>query len=150
MRRFLVMLMTAAVLTSCSQERGFENYYDRFDSHAMQEELENKIGDKIHFRFDSSSLTAEAKEILKGQARFMKQNPDLDFIIEGHCDERGTREYNLALGERRANSVKEYLRKQGINEDRLTVISYGKERPLSLGHNEEAYYNNRRSATLVK
>lgn len=113
------------------------------------EELE-KIGDKVYFAFDSSSLSHEAKETLDRQAEFLKSHPDLTIRVEGNCDERGTREYNMALGERRAFAAVNYLISKGINSDRITAISYGKERPAVLGHDEAAWSLNRRSVTVIR
>jgi peptidoglycan-associated lipoprotein len=98
----------------------------------------------IHFAFDDYSLTDTAKAILDKNAAWMKNNPDSKVLIEGNCDERGTIEYNLALGERRANSAKKYLVNLGVKESQLSTISYGKEKPLDPGHNEEAWAKNRR------
>lgn len=117
---------------------------------AQVEELETKVGDRVFFAFDMYSLSQEAQNTLSNQAEFMKQNPDLSFVIEGHADERGTREYNLALGERRANAAKDFLVNLGVSPSRLTVISYGKERPAVLGANEWAWSQNRRAVTAAK
>jgi peptidoglycan-associated lipoprotein len=114
------------------------------------QELENKVGDRVFFEYDSSALTTEAQNTLNKQAAFMSENSDLSFNIEGHADERGTREYNLALGERRANAVKQFLVGLGVTENRLTVISYGKERPAVLGANEFSWSQNRRSVTVAR
>lgn len=114
------------------------------------DELQNKVGDKVFFEYDSSQVTMEGKEVLARQAEFMKTHPDLNFIIEGHCDERGTREYNMALGERRANAVKNQLVGFGIESDRLTTVSYGKERPAIMGNDETSWSQNRRGVTVVK
>jgi peptidoglycan-associated lipoprotein len=104
----------------------------------------------IHFAFDSAQLTDTAKELLKEKADWLKDNPGASVIIEGHCDERGTTDYNLALGERRANAVKQYLQDLGIGGFRLTTISYGEERPLDPGQNEAAYSKNRRAQFVLK
>jgi len=103
------------------------------------------LNENIHFEFDRSNLLPEAQEILRSKAQWLRDNPDVLAIIEGHCDERGTNEYNLALGDRRANSAKAYLIDLGIAGSRLTCISYGEERPLDPGHNEEAWAKNRRA-----
>lgn len=103
----------------------------------------------IHFDFDKYDLSAHAREILANKAYFLKQYPSTKILIEGHCDERGTSEYNLALGERRANSAKQYLVQLGISEDRISTISYGKERPLDPGHNEAAWAKNRRAHFVI-
>ena len=116
----------------------------------ITEETVKKVGEEIsplqdiHFAFDDYSLTDQAKVILEKNATWMKNNPNAKVQIEGHCDERGTNEYNIALGERRANSAKKYLIKLGVQEDRLSTVSYGEERPLDPGHNEEAWAKNRR------
>ena len=107
------------------------------------------VGDRVYFGYDSAELSNEAKQMLDKQSRFLRANPDLSFTIEGHCDERGTREYNLALGEKRAQSVKNYLINLGISSDRVSTISYGKERPAVVGSNDGAWAQNRRSVTLV-
>lgn len=108
----------------------------------------SNVGDRVFFGFDKSSLTPEARKVLAEQADFLKANPNVTVTIEGHADERGTREYNLALGERRANSVKNYLVALGVDESRIRTISYGKERPAVLGHNEFAWSQNRRAVTV--
>jgi peptidoglycan-associated lipoprotein len=117
---------------------------------AQIEELETKVGDRVFFAFDSSALSVEAQETLRKQAAFMEQNPELCFTIEGNADERGTREYNLALGERRANVVMQFLIGLGIDSKRLTEVSYGKERPAVLGSNEWAWSQNRRTVTVAR
>lgn len=99
---------------------------------------------RIHFDFDQFTLTAEAREILAANVDFMKANPALNVLIEGHCDERGSDEYNLALGERRANAAKSYMVSLGIAPSRLSIVSLGEEMPLELGHDESAWAQNRR------
>ena len=107
------------------------------------------IGDRVFFEYDSSALSAEAKATLSAQAAFLAGNPSVTITVEGHCDERGTREYNLALGERRATAARDYLVAQGVNAARIKTISYGKERPAAVGSNEEAWAKNRRSVTVL-
>jgi peptidoglycan-associated lipoprotein len=114
-----------------------------------QEELKTQVGDRIFFGFDKSDISPEAKAILERQAAFMKKYPQLTFTIEGHCDERGTREYNLALGERRATAAKNALTALGVQASRLQTISYGKERPAVVGSNEAAWAQNRRAVTVI-
>ena len=114
-----------------------------------QEDLIVNVGDRVFFDYDSSDLDADALELLQDQVAWLKQNSEVTVTIEGHCDERGTREYNLALGEKRAQSVKNYLIGLGINPDRVSTISYGKERPAVVGSNDGAWAQNRRSVTLV-
>lgn len=105
--------------------------------------------DTIYFDTDKFNIDAEDQAALTQQANYLRQYPNVRATIEGHCDERGTREYNLALGERRANAAKNYLVSLGISADRLTTVSYGKERPVALGSNEEAWAKNRRAVTIV-
>ncbi len=107
------------------------------------------VGDRVLFDYDSSELSQEAKLTLDKQSRFLRVNSDLTFTIEGHCDERGTREYNLALGEKRATSVRDYLVIEGISPDRIRVISYGKEKPAVVGSNDMAWSKNRRAVTTI-
>ncbi len=102
------------------------------------------------FAFDSYSLTAEAKGTLEANAREMKRVMDKSITIEGHCDERGTKAYNLALGEKRANAARDYLVALGVNASRITTVSYGKERPFDNGHDEAAWAKNRRAHFVVK
>ena len=108
-----------------------------------------KVGDRVLFGYDSSELDDDDRSVLDNQAKFLNQNPSLKITIEGHCDERGTREYNLALGEKRASAVKDYLISVGINSERVSVVSYGKERPQVLGSNKAAWSMNRRSVTTI-
>ena len=103
------------------------------------------LNEDIHFEFDSSALLSDAQEILQKKAKWLRDNPDVKVIIEGHCDERGTNEYNLALGERRAASAKAYLTDLGISGARLTTISYGEEQPLDSSKTEQAFRKNRRA-----
>jgi peptidoglycan-associated lipoprotein len=104
----------------------------------------------IHFEFDRYRLLPEAKQILNENGRLLKMYPQVKILIEGHCDERGTIEYNLALGEKRARAAQEYLENLGIDPSRISIISYGKERPLDLRHNEDAWYMNRRDEFKIK
>ena len=108
-----------------------------------------KVGDRVLFGYDSSELDDDDRSVLDNQAKFLNQNPSLKVTIEGHCDERGTREYNLALGEKRASAVKDYLISVGINSERVSVVSYGKERPQVLCSNKAAWSMNRRSVTTI-
>lgn len=107
------------------------------------------VGDRVFFDFDQSTLTSKAQETLDKQAAWLSRVPSATILIEGHCDERGTREYNLALGERRATSVKDYLISKGVAASRIKTISYGKERPAVLGSNEWAWSQNRRGVTTI-
>ena len=111
--------------------------------------LESRLLKDVYFEFDKYDIRPKDAEILKENAALLKKNNTFKVQIEGHCDERGTIEYNLALGERRANSTKKYLVSLGISPDRISTISYGKERPLDPGHNEEAWAKNRRAHTII-
>lgn len=104
----------------------------------------------IYYNFDESTLLPDAKSVLAEKAQWLKANPNVSVIIEGHCDERGTNEYNMALGDRRARSAKSYLVVLGIAPERLTTISYGEERPLDPGHNESAWAKNRRAQFVIE
>ena len=115
-----------------------------------QEDLVINVGDRVFFDFDRSDLRPDAIEQLNRQADWMKSNPTVTVVLQGHADERGTREYNLALGDRRASSAKQYLESMGIGGGRIDSISYGKERPEVLGSNEAAWAQNRRAVMVVK
>jgi peptidoglycan-associated lipoprotein len=114
-----------------------------------QQDLAATAGDRVFFAFDSSEITPEAQLILQRQAEWLKRYPNVAVTIEGHTDERGTREYNLALGERRAQAARNVLVALGIPASRMSTISYGKERPAVPGSTEEAYAQNRRAVTVV-
>jgi peptidoglycan-associated lipoprotein len=114
-----------------------------------QEDLVQNVGDRVFFEYDSAVLTPEGRRTLERQAEWLRLFPELNITLEGHCDERGTREYNLALGERRATAARDYLIAFGLNSSRLRSTSYGKERPYALGHNEESWSPNRRAVTVV-
>jgi len=105
--------------------------------------------DTVHFATDSSDIDQEANAILAKQAAWLAKYPNVRVTVEGHCDERGTREYNLALGDRRANSAKNFLVNAGVNAARISVISYGKERPVATGSDEESWAQNRRAVSVV-
>ncbi len=114
-----------------------------------QEDLVVNVGDRVFFGLDKFNISKEASATLDKQAVWLKANGGVIIRVEGHCDERGTREYNLALGERRANAVNDYLVAKGINPDRIVTISWGKEKPVANGSNESAWRQNRRGVTRV-
>lgn len=114
-----------------------------------QADLVSNVGDRVFFGYDRYDLSPEARSVLEAQAQWLAQYPTLSVTIEGHADERGTREYNLALGERRANSAKNYLVALGVDPSRINTISYGKERPAVPGSNDAAWSQNRRGVTKV-
>lgn len=111
--------------------------------------FQQTIGDRVLFAVDQSTLSPTAQATLDGQAQWLMTNIDYTAVIEGHADEQGTREYNLALGARRANSVQEYLVSRGVADNRLKVVSYGKERPIELCSDEACYSKNRRAVTVI-
>ena len=115
----------------------------------LQAYLQNEIGDRVYFETDKHNISSSSAFTLESQANWLKSTPGFQLLIEGHCDERGTREYNLALGERRGNAVKEFLESLGVDPGRLTVISYGKERPAAEGSTSEAWSENRRAVLVV-
>ena len=114
-----------------------------------QQDLVATAGDRVFFAFDSAEISPEGQQILQRQAEWLRHYPNVHVTIEGHCDERGTREYNLALGERRADAAKRVLVAAGISPSRVAIISYGKERPIVPGSTEEAYAQNRVAVTRV-
>lgn len=114
-----------------------------------QEDLVVNVGDRVFFNFDQYDLTPQGQATLQAQAAWLQQYPNVSLIIEGHADERGTREYNLALGERRAVAVRNYLIALGVSPTRLTTVSYGKERPAVVGSNDSAWAQNRRGVSVV-
>lgn len=115
----------------------------------QKEQAVQELRNRIHFGFDSYELSAESREILQGKAEFMKRFPEVTMIIEGHCDDRGTEEYNLALGERRARSAYEFLILLGVEPERMSIVSFGEERPLDPAQNETAWAMNRRDEFRV-
>ena len=116
---------------------------------SLQDYLTSEVGDRVYFNTDKHNVSAAAAFKLEAQANWIKSTPGFKIILEGHCDERGTREYNLALGERRANSVKEFLTSLGVDSSRIETVSYGKERPTASGSTSEAWSENRRAVTVI-
>ncbi|HWG80119.1 MAG TPA: peptidoglycan-associated lipoprotein Pal [Stellaceae bacterium] len=114
-----------------------------------EQDLAQNVGDRVFFDYDKSDIKAEGRQVLQRQADWLKKYGNVTVTVEGHCDERGTREYNLALGERRATAVKKMLVALGVPANRVSTISYGKERPAVVGSNEAAWAQNRRGVTVV-
>ena len=136
------------------EERLAAERADKLKAEAMQRDLmmaKNRfLNEHVYFDFDDSTLTYQAQEVLKQKAVWLRDNPDANVVIEGHCDERGTNAYNLALGERRAESAKSFLANLGISGARITTISYGEEKPVDMGKTEEAWAKNRRAAFVLE
>ena len=152
----LLILAACLVLTACATKK--EVATDTAIQGQMQSDvytgddtvkyLADGVPDRVFFATNETILTTASRETLRAQAAWLRQNSSINVVLEGHADERGTREYNLALGERRANSAKDYLMTYGISSDRISVLSYGKERPVDAGSNPLAWSKNRRSVTV--
>jgi peptidoglycan-associated lipoprotein len=127
-----------------------EQQANEINQQTEQEQQEIEVPDRILFGYDSSEISQEAKTALDIQVDWLKSDSNIKVIIEGHCDEKGTREYNIALGEKRANSVKKYFLKKGILAERIKVISYGKEKPAFFGTSDDILAKNRRAVLVVK
>ena len=148
MKKLLGLFCVVALLSACSTTSELFGGSE-CDSREARNFMAN-AEDRVFFAFDSSVLSDNAEEALDTQVKWLKKHEKVDVVVQGYCDERGTREYNIALGERRANAVKTYLVNNGIAADRISTISYGKERPAVLGNNETAWAQNRRAVTVVK
>ena len=145
---FLVMLATL-ILSACSTAKKSGNIDgDVYTGKETVEYLAAGVPDRVFFATNKSSLTTASRATLRKQATFLRKNKNLNVTIEGHADERGTREYNLALGERRANAARDYLMTYGISGKRISVISYGKEKPVNPKSSPIAWSQNRRSVTV--
>jgi peptidoglycan-associated lipoprotein len=127
-----------------------ESAAEEINQEAQEEIEEVEVRDRVFFDVNQSGLTSDAKKILDNQTAWLKSDSAIKIILEGHCDERGTREYNLALGERRANSARQYLVTNGIDASRIKTISYGKERPAFVGASAEIWSKNRRAVTVIE
>ncbi len=171
--KILSLIAVAAMLTACAQDQDAANSSSGSGSTVQptkksvtksapatsvassgptagsKEEFVAEVGDRVFFGFDSSDLSGDAQMTLDRQGTWLQKYPSVRVTIEGHCDERGTREYNLALGERRANAVKDYLVARGVDGSRVVTISYGKERPMAFGNDETSWSQNRRGVTSI-
>ena len=150
-RNILIVTVATLVLSACATKTATlpnQIQGDVYTGTDTVEYLAKGVPDRVFFATNESVLTTASRDTLRKQAAWMRTNDSLSFTIEGHADERGTREYNLALGERRANAAKDYLMTYGISGNRLSVISYGKERPVNSGSNPLAWSQNRRSVTV--
>ena len=154
LRNFLLVVFASLLLTACATQKkvGKDSgsgllQSDVYTGGDTVEFLATGVKDRVFFATNKSILTTSSRDTLRKQAAWMRKNKDIKVTVEGHADERGTREYNLALGERRANAVKDYLLTYGISGGRVAVISYGKERPVNSGSSPLAWSQNRRSVT---
>ena len=150
MKKLLSLFVALVALSGCSVFGADGGLFSGADCESrLARAFAENTTDTVFFDTDSSALSAEARAALDTQAAWLKSHDDVNVIVQGYCDERGTREYNLALGERRASAVKAYLVSQGVAENRISTISYGKERPAVFGSNEAAWAQNRRAVTVV-
>ena len=152
LRSSFLIITTCLVLTACATKKvstvGNQLQGDVYVGSDTVEYLASGVPDRVFFATNESILTTRSRDTLRKQATWLRKNSDINIVVEGHADERGTREYNLALGERRANAVKDYLMTYGVSASRISVISYGKERPVDSGSNPLAWSKNRRSVTV--
>tara|TARA_B100001559_G_C16343014_1_gene548943 strand:+ start:386 stop:862 length:477 start_codon:yes stop_codon:yes gene_type:complete len=149
LKNILLVIFTTLVLSACSTaKKSGDIDGDVYTGKETVEYLASGVPDRVFFATNKSSLTTKSRETLRKQATFLRKNKNLNVTIEGHADERGTREYNLALGERRANAARDYLMTYGISGKRISVISYGKEKPVNPKSSPVAWSQNRRSVTV--
>ena len=149
-KNMFLALVTSLLLTACATQKkvGSQLQGDVYTGNETIEYLASGVPDRVFFATNESSLTTASRDTLRKQAAWLRENSNITVVLEGHADERGTREYNLALGERRANAAKDYLMTYGISSNRISVISYGKERPVDSGSNPLAWSKNRRSVSV--
>ena len=151
-KNILLVIVMGFVLSACATKKvsapAGQMQGDVYTGTDTVEYLADGVPDRVFFATNESVLTTASRETLRKQAAWLRKNPDVTVVLEGHADERGTREYNLDLGERRANAAKDYLMTYGISGNRISVISYGKERPVDSGSNPLSWSKNRRSVTV--
>ena len=144
-----LILIASLVLSACAtQKKTTQTQGDVYTGTDSVEYLASGVKDRVFFATNETVLTTASRETLRKQAAWLRKNSKITIVLEGHADERGTREYNLALGERRANSAKDYLMTYGISSNRISVLSYGKERPVDSGTSPLAWSKNRRSVSV--
>lgn len=162
LKKLFAVICTVSLLSACASQKDGADLYGNgqggwnddvniadLQETAMTQKFKDETQSVVYFVLNSSDLTGDARAALAEQAEWLKANPRVLIVIEGRCDERGTREYNLALGERRADAARSYLIAQGISPDRIRTISYGKEKPVVLGSTEEAWAKNRSATTVA-
>ncbi len=152
LKNTFLVLMASLILTACATTKkvSMDNQMqgDVYTGTDTVEYLASGVPDRVFFATNESVLTTASRDTLRKQATWLRANSEITVVLEGHADERGTREYNLALGERRANAAKDYLMTYGVSANRISVISYGKERPVDSGSNPLSWSKNRRSVTV--
>ncbi len=150
LKNSLLVVLACLALNACATKKVSTGQMqgDVYTGTDTVEYLASGVPDRVFFATNESVLTTASRETLRKQAGWLRKNTEVTIVLEGHADERGTREYNLALGERRANAAKDYLMTYGISSDRISVLSYGKERPVDSGSNPLAWSKNRRSVTV--
>ena len=145
----LLIMLASLILTACATKKVQNQMQgDVYTGTDTVKYLASGVADRVFFATNESVLTTASRDTLRKQAEWLRKNSNINVVLEGHADERGTREHNLALGERRANAAKDYLMTYGISANRISVISYGKERPVDSGSNPLAWSKNRRSVTV--
>ena len=149
-KNIILAFAVSFLLSACATQKKMDSQMqgDVYTGTDTVEYLASGVPDRVFFATNESVLTTASRDTLRKQAAWLRKNPDINVVLEGHADERGTREYNLALGERRANAVKDYLMTYGISGKRISVISYGKERPVNSESTPLAWSQNRRSVTV--
>ena len=145
---FLVIAASLILSACATQKKSGQTQGDVYTGTDSVEYLASGVKDRVFFATNETVLTTASRETLRKQAAWLRKNSKITIVLEGHADERGTREYNLAIGERRANSAKDYLMTYGISSDRISVLSYGKERPVDSGSSPLAWSKNRRSVSV--
>ena len=150
LKNTFLVLMASLVLTACATQKKSTGQLqsDVYTGKDTVEYLASGVPDGVFFATNETVLTTASRETLRKQAAWLRKNSKITIVLEGHADERGTREYNIAIGERRANSAKDYLMTYGISSDRISVLSYGKERPVDSGSNPLSWSKNRRSVSV--
>lgn len=153
MKKFLLAISALFILSSCSStKKNMDSAYEHGDTSSNVENVSfaKEVGDRVYFAFDSADLDTDSKAHVARMAKWLEAHPSTRFIIEGHCDERGSREYNIALGEKRASKVEHQLIHLGVNKDRMKTVSYGKERLAAVGDTEAVHQLNRRSVIVIE
>jgi peptidoglycan-associated lipoprotein len=147
LKKIAIASFAVILLTGCAgNKKGMSSNIDTTSS----ADFERNVGDRVHFDFDKSHLRHDAQSTLTRQAEWLKAHSKVNVAVEGHCDDRGTREYNLALGERRAAAAAKFLESHGVAMSKIETVSFGKERPAALGTGEEVWSKNRRAVTVLK